>query len=93
MVFQKSTSQSGIDRMRFNLEATKTFKATMGLGAGIGSVRASSFLLAHSPISVCLGRAVMAYFIVTVFLTGSDSDESFSSGERSGSGSLSRRLR
>jgi hypothetical protein len=45
-VFDKSTSESGIDRGRLNIEAIQSFFDTLGLGAGIGSIKTSSFVLA-----------------------------------------------
>jgi hypothetical protein len=46
LIFEKSLSQSGMDRTRFNVEGYQTFLDSFGLGTGIGSVRASSFIVA-----------------------------------------------
>jgi hypothetical protein len=46
LLFDKSSSDSAIDRGRWNQAAVEAFLATYGFGAGIGSVRASSFALA-----------------------------------------------
>lgn len=45
MLFDKLDSQSGQERMMWNAVAYKTFLDTGWLGAGIGSARASSYLL------------------------------------------------
>jgi hypothetical protein len=45
MLFNKLDSQSGQERMMWNAVAYKTFQDTGWLGAGIGSARASSYLL------------------------------------------------
>jgi hypothetical protein len=42
----KLESQSGEERMRWNNQALATFFDTAGMGAGLGSTRASSFLIA-----------------------------------------------
>jgi hypothetical protein len=45
-IFEKMTSSSGIERGRWNDQALTNFTTTHGLGAGDGSVRASSFPIA-----------------------------------------------
>jgi hypothetical protein len=45
-ITNKLESQSGIERMLWNGQALVTFLDTAGLGAGVGSVRASSFIIA-----------------------------------------------
>lgn len=42
----KLETQSGEERMRWNVQALNAFFDTSGMGAGLGSVRASSFLVA-----------------------------------------------
>ena len=46
LLFDKSTSQSGMERASWNAAAIQNFFDTEGLGAGLGSVRASSFIVA-----------------------------------------------
>ncbi len=46
LLFDKASSQSGIERASWNAAALKNFFDTYGFGAGLGSVRASSFLVA-----------------------------------------------
>ncbi|BCP52427.1 hypothetical protein K32_10440 [Kaistia sp. 32K] len=77
MVFQKSASQSGIERSRYNVEAFRTFTETLGLGTGIGSVRASSFPLASLANLGVFGSACYALFIATAMLRGDASDDGF----------------
>lgn len=45
-VVNKLSSQSGVERMTWNYQAWVNFVETMGFGAGVGSVRASSLLFA-----------------------------------------------
>jgi hypothetical protein len=45
-VFDKLGSESGLERARWNEQAMTNFADTDGLGAGVGSVRASSFPIA-----------------------------------------------
>ena len=49
LIFSKLSSGSGIERMQWNTQALRNFFDTYGVGAGIGSVRASSWLF------TCLG--------------------------------------
>jgi hypothetical protein len=42
----KLESQSGAERMRWNAQALSAFVDTNGMGAGLGSIRASSFVVA-----------------------------------------------
>jgi hypothetical protein len=65
-LFEKSSSASGIDRGRWNLEAIQTFFDTFGLGAGVGSVRASSFILA---VLANLGVAGTIFYGLFVYST------------------------
>ncbi len=46
LLFDKSTSDSGLERASWNKAAISAFFSTYGLGAGVGSVRSSSFALA-----------------------------------------------
>ncbi len=46
LIFDKATSQSGLERASWNAAALQNFLDTDGFGAGLGSVRASSFLVA-----------------------------------------------
>ncbi len=46
LTFNKSSTESGVTRAAWNAAALQNFFDTYGFGAGLGSVRASSFLLA-----------------------------------------------
>jgi hypothetical protein len=45
-LFGKATTESGVERAAWNQQAMTNFFDTYGLGAGVGSVRSSSFLIA-----------------------------------------------
>jgi hypothetical protein len=63
LLFDKSTSQSGMERGAWNEYALRNFFETFGLGAGIGSVRASSFLIA-----MLANLGVLGSFTYSLFL-------------------------
>ncbi len=68
-VFQKATSASAIERSMWNTQALLNFRETFFLGAGVGSVRASS-VLAAVPASVGVpGTLVFAAFLYRVLLS------------------------
>lgn len=48
-LLDKLSSNSGIERMSFNIQALRNFVDTYGLGAGLGSIRASNW------VAACLG--------------------------------------
>jgi hypothetical protein len=62
-IFNKMSSQSGVERAKWNDQALINFVDTSGLGAGTGSVRASSF-----PIAVLSNIGVFGAFTYSVFL-------------------------
>jgi hypothetical protein len=61
-VANKLASQSGIERMRWNHYALQNFWDTSGFGAGLGSVRASSFVVA---LLANIGVIGLLMFVVT----------------------------
>jgi len=63
-IANKLATQSGIERMRWNDQALLAFFDTAGLGAGVGSVRASSFVVA-----VLANCGVLGLLLFSVFLT------------------------
>jgi hypothetical protein len=70
LVFNKMSSESGIERSSWNAQGLQNFIDTFGFGVGNGSMRASSF-----PVSVLasigvIGALTMGLFLVTVFLSG-----------------------
>ncbi len=66
LLFDKSSSSSAIDRGQWNTSAINAFRATYGLGAGIGSVRASSFIYA---VMANLGALGSAFYLGFIALT------------------------
>ena len=75
VVFNKSTTESGINRASVNVEAWANFRDSFGVGLGIGSVRAFSFAIAVAANLGVLGGAVYAAFIGTA-LFGSGEEKS-----------------
>lgn len=67
-VLNKGTSQSAAERGMWNQTALETFFATYGLGAGIGTVRASSFPLAVLANLGAIGALTYGIFILMVLL-------------------------
>jgi hypothetical protein len=62
-LIDKSSSQSGLERASWNVAAFNNFVDTYGLGAGLGSVRASSFVMA------VLGNiGFVGFFVFVIFL-------------------------
>ena len=71
MLFDKSSSDSAHDRGTWNEAAMAAFYATQGLGAGVGSVRASSFPIAVlANIGVAGGLTYGAFLYHTLFSRG-----------------------
>ncbi|HZT86893.1 MAG TPA: hypothetical protein VFA12_02920 [Stellaceae bacterium] len=64
-IVTKMDSDSGLERARWNEQALKNFADTDGLGAGVGSVRASSF-----PIAVLGNIGVVGALTYGAFLFG-----------------------
>jgi hypothetical protein len=68
-------SESGIERASWNSQALNVFRDTMGLGAGVGSVRASSWLIAVPASLGILGTITYGMFIICIFVTGRRGDQ------------------
>lgn len=66
IVFEKMTSASGSERMAWNLQALQNFADTYGLGAGIGSVRASGWAFAVLGSLGVLGAIFYIWFLSAV---------------------------
>ncbi|MEM6634655.1 MAG: hypothetical protein AAF667_02075 [Pseudomonadota bacterium] len=64
----KLTTASGLERLSWNAQALVNFRETFTLGAGIGSVRASSWLLAALGSLGLLGTALYLWFIGAALL-------------------------
>jgi hypothetical protein len=66
-IFDKMESSSGIERGKWNDQALANFFDTRGLGAGDGSVRASSFPLAVLGDIGIFGALTYSVFLLSVF--------------------------
>lgn len=69
MLLSKASSQSGHERLLWNATAFQTFLDTSGLGAGLGSARASSFVLVLLSNLGVIGFFLFAIFAVTIIVT------------------------
>lgn len=68
MLFQKVSSESYVERMRWNDTAMDGFWATAGLGVGLGSARASNWFVALLSNTGVIGAALMLAFVVQSFI-------------------------
>lgn len=68
ILLTKMSSDSGVERMMWNTQALTAMIDTYGLGAGIGSVRASSFLYACLGNIGIVGTALYLVFIAQFLL-------------------------
>jgi hypothetical protein len=66
MVLNKMSTDSGVERTAWNKQALMSFFDTSGLGAGIGSLRASSFLIAVPASIGVIGAVTYAAFLFCV---------------------------
>ncbi|NBD20652.1 hypothetical protein GTZ97_08225 [Aquabacterium fontiphilum] len=66
VVGSKLDSSSGQVRMGYNAQALQTFVDTMGIGAGLGSVRASSFVLVVLSNLGWMGALFLTLFLIPV---------------------------
>lgn len=65
-VTTKLESQSGEERMRWNVQALNSFLETSGMGAGVGSIRASSFIVALLANIGIAGTVIFFIFLVSL---------------------------
>jgi hypothetical protein len=65
-IFNKLDSHSGVERMSWNAQAWQNFLDTRGMGAGLGSVRASNWLVASLGSIGVLGTILFFIFLVRV---------------------------
>lgn len=65
-LFNKLEGASGVERLSWNAQALQNFFDTYGLGAGLGSVRASSWLMATLASIGVIGTGLFVAFIYTV---------------------------
>jgi hypothetical protein len=68
MVLKKSASESYIERSMWNRVTLDAFRQSWGLGAGIGSARASSWPIAVLGNIGVIGAATMALFIARILV-------------------------
>ncbi|WP_267360557.1 MULTISPECIES: hypothetical protein [unclassified Methylobacterium] len=69
-LFSKGSSESGIERGTWNADALQSFYSSYGLGIGLGSTRASSFLLACLSNIGALGSMFFGLFILGIVIGG-----------------------
>jgi len=74
ILFSKLESQSGRERFMWNAVAYQVFIDTGGWGAGLGSARASSYLLVLLSNIGVLGTALFAIFIGSILLPRAGSE-------------------
>ncbi|MCV9967743.1 hypothetical protein OIU34_38655 [Pararhizobium sp. BT-229] len=65
-VTTKLESQSGEERMRWNAQALNSLLETNGMGAGVGSIRASSFVVALLANVGILGTIIFFLFLLSL---------------------------
>ncbi|MGR3802522.1 hypothetical protein [Marinibacterium profundimaris] len=66
-LLNKLESDSGVERMSWNIQAWKNFVETWTMGAGLGSVRASNWLMACLGSLGILGTAAYLAFLGSMF--------------------------
>jgi hypothetical protein len=71
-LFNKLSSDSGVERMRWNQQAIVNFMDTDGFGTGIGSVRASSFPVAVIANLGIIGAIIYGTYLSTIFVARAD---------------------
>jgi hypothetical protein len=70
MIFNKFSTDSGVERSAWTRQALITFYDTFGLGAGIGSLRASSFVVAVLASMGVVGAITYGAFLFCLFFGG-----------------------
>lgn len=66
-IFNKLETSSGIERMSWNAQAFQNFVDTWGVGAGLGSVRASTWLMASLGSLGAIGTLIFVSALFTTF--------------------------
>lgn len=67
VLFNKLATDSGIERMSWNAQAFRNFLGTWMIGAGLGSVRASNWLLSSLASLGVVGTMIFVVFLISVF--------------------------
>jgi hypothetical protein len=70
MVFAKLDSPSGIERTAWSMQAWSNFLDTYGIGVGLGSARASSFVMVLLSNIGIVGTALFGAFVLEVWRSG-----------------------
>lgn len=68
-VLDKADSASGVERASFNTQAMTNFTDTYGIGVGVGSVRASSFIVVVLACLGVVGAVLYSTFLVKATLS------------------------
>lgn len=68
VLFKKLATDSGVERMSWNAQALINFRDTWGIGAGLGSVRASNWLIACLGSIGILGTALFIGFVTALVM-------------------------
>ncbi len=66
VLFQKLATDSGVERLSWNTQALINFRDTWGLGAGLGAVRASNWVIACLGSIGILGTALFIAFLASI---------------------------
>jgi hypothetical protein len=77
LIFNKASSDSGIERNSWNTFALQNFFDSYGLGVGLGTVRTSSFVLALLSNVGVLGTIFYISFAISAFWRTGESPRSF----------------
>lgn len=81
-LFNKLSSDSGVERGAWNRQALAATANTMYFGAGIGSLRASSLLVAVPASIGAIGMALYAIFVARVVMNKSYGEDALSRAAR-----------
>jgi ABC-type multidrug transport system fused ATPase/permease subunit len=75
-LFNKLETDSGVERMSWNVQAWTNFTETWGMGAGLGALRASNWLLACLGSLGAIGTGLFLAFLwrLAALPTGADRD-------------------
>lgn len=66
MVFEKATSESGLERAYWNVQSLQSFLDTYGLGTGMGSSRSSSWLVSTISQLGVIGSLLVAALLLAL---------------------------
>ncbi|MEM9178112.1 MAG: hypothetical protein AAGA89_00310 [Pseudomonadota bacterium] len=69
MLINKLDSDSGVERMNWNMSAIQNFFDSFGLGVGLGTIQTSSFAISLISSTGFLGLLVYIIFLTKVFST------------------------